>query len=222
MDENGRRGGGSGQCELSTVNTGVPVEQTAFTCAPPPLSVSPCWKATSTFSGPDPSTLTRQPLSGCAIRSVMTAPVQRTETCPPVTMTVRSIGVVERTGLVWLSTDGGGDADRWGLAELLGVAVAWVVAEAVVADTEGVGVAPVLVAPPLGVALSAVGPSEGTASKVDPGSVIARPALSIATHAVADAPATVTSQISAMPAPERSFPITFSPPCRHCVTFASP
>ncbi|MEO8555328.1 MAG: hypothetical protein ABI474_01555 [Actinomycetota bacterium] len=140
------------------MNTGVPFEQTAFTCVSAPPSLSPCWKAISTFSGPDPSTLTRQPLSGCAIRSVMTAPVQRTVTCPPVTLTVRSIGVVELPGLFWPSPDGEGDVDPWWLVELLGVAVAGVVAEDVVLDAEGAGVAPVLVAPSLGVALSAVGP----------------------------------------------------------------
>jgi hypothetical protein len=113
--------------------------------------------------------------------------------------------------------------DPWGLVGLLGMAVARVVAgAAVVLDAEGAGVATVLVGPPLGVALSEVEPSEGIASEVAPGSLISRPALSIATHAVADTPATVTSQIIAMPDAERSFPITDSPPCRHCVTFASP
>ena len=111
MDENGQAASWVGQFELSTVNTGVPREQTAFTCAWGAPSVSPCWKATSTVSGPDPSTSTRQPLSGCAIRSVMTEPVQRTETCPPVTWTVRSIGVAELTGYVWLPADGEGDVD---------------------------------------------------------------------------------------------------------------
>ena len=204
------------------LNTGVPLEQTAFTCVWGASSVSPCWKDTSIVSGPDPSTLTCQPLSGWAIRSVMTAPVQRTETCPPVTWAVRSIGVVELTGLVWLSTDGEGDVDPWWLVELVGIAVDRVVAGAVVLDAEGAGVAPVLLDPPLGVVLSAVEPSNGIASEAAPGSLIWRPALSIATHAVADTPATVATQIIATPTVERSFPITDSPTSRHCVTFASP
>ena len=210
------------QFELSTVNTGVPLEQTACTCAWLAPSESPCWKVTSTFAGSDPSTSTRQPLSGWAIRSVMKAPVQRTETCPPVTWTVLSIGVVELTGLAPL-LDGGGDVDPWGLVDLLGMAVAPVVAGAVVAlDAEGAGVAPVPVGTPFGVAFTTVEPSEGIASEVAPGSLISRPARSMANHAVADTPATVTTQIIAMPTAGRSFTTTDSPPCRHCVTFASP
>ena len=153
----------------------------------------------------------------------MTAPVHRTETCPPVPWAVLSIGVVELLGVVRVLTDGEGHVDPRGLVGLLGIVVAPVVAGAAVAfDAEGAGVATGLVGPPLGVALSEAEPSEEIASEVAPVSLISRPALSIATHAVADTPATVTSQIIAMPTAGRSFTTTDSPPCRHCVTFASP
>ena len=64
-----------GQSLFSTVNTGVPAEQTAFTWVCPPAAMSPRWKVTSTSSVSDLSTSTRQPLSGWAIRSVMPAPL---------------------------------------------------------------------------------------------------------------------------------------------------
>jgi len=51
--------------------------------------------------------------------------------------------------------------------------------------------------------------------------VRSRPALSMANHAVADTQATVTSQIIAMPTADRSFTTMCSPPCRHCLTFAT-
>ena len=92
---------------------------------------------------------------------------------------------------------------------------------AVVLDADGAGVASLLGGPPLGVVLAAVEPSDEMASEVAPESMISRPARSMANHAVADTPATVTTQIMAMLTAGRSFPITDSPPCRHCVTFAS-
>src|ERR1035437_11066099 len=56
-------------------------------------SSSPLWKVTTICTGWVVSTCTRQSFSGCAIRSPIVAPVQRTETSPPVTLMVLSTGV---------------------------------------------------------------------------------------------------------------------------------
>jgi len=150
----------------------------------------------------------------------MTAPVQRTETCPPVTLTLRADGVGKLAGLGLLLPDGAGDGERVLVVAAFVLAVVGVVASVV--DAEGAGVAPVPVGTPLGVALGTVGPSEGIDSVAPPGSLMSRPAWLMANQAAADTPATVTSQIIAIATTVRAFTFTDSPPCRHCVTFASP
>jgi hypothetical protein len=84
---------------LLTLNTGVPFAQVALTLVVPE-SPSLLRKRTLTALGPELLTLTAQLLSGWAIRSMIVAPVQRTETCPPGTLTVRSREVLELGVLV--------------------------------------------------------------------------------------------------------------------------
>jgi len=135
----------------------------------------------------------------------MTAPVQRTETCPPVTMTVRSRGVGE-LGVVWLGGAGEGD----GVVELAELVVVGVDVEA-----EGAGVDRVVVELLAGVVVPTVGPSDRVKSELESPPLMSRPARSMANQAVADTPATVASQIIAMPMAERSFTNTSSPSCLH-------
>src|SRR5665648_367691 len=59
------------------------------------MSSAPRLKPRSTSRGPDESTSTRQPVLGWAIRSRIVAPVQRASTCPPATLTLRSLGVAD-------------------------------------------------------------------------------------------------------------------------------
>ena len=122
-------------------------------------------------------TSTRQPLSGWAIRSRIVASVQRTETCPPVTVILRSRWTVDVAVSEPLTT--GGDEE---------VPVAWSAGERSVTGVVGVTVVPV----------------DRELSELPGAPLMSAPARSMATQAVAETPATVASQISAMPTAERS------------------
>ena len=131
----------SGELLLLTVNTGVPAEQAAVTWVSGEASLSPPLKVTWTSPESDLSSSTRQPLSGWAIRRVRSAPMQRTETCPPTTVTVRSLTGVEVTEPVSvLACEGDCDGDGAPL-EVFGAVGFGVV------DAEGFVVGPVPDAP---------------------------------------------------------------------------
>ena len=154
------------------------------------------------------STWTRQSNWGCALRSAIESPVQRTETQPPSTTWVRScrvgggggagLGVVRGVGAalgVGVATRRGGA----GVADGLAAAVGFWVAVGLGAAIVGAG--------------SVVGTCAGTVGIVATLTlVMSRPARSMANHAVADTPTTAASQIAAMPPAERRV-ITIWPLC---------
>src|ERR1035437_512051 len=89
-------------------------------------SSSPLWKVTTICTGWVVSTCTRQSFSGCAIRSPIVAPVQRTETSPPVTLMVLSTGVGAGGAVVVavvVGVGGVGAAIGFGVAQGNGMAV---------------------------------------------------------------------------------------------------
>lgn len=97
------------------------------------------------------------------------------------------------------ATEGDGNASGVAVGNASGVGVG-------VAEGVGVGVAVLLGS------LSRVGVLRGADSVLALAVVMSRPALSMASHAVADTPATATSQIAAMPTAERGL-ITMSSLC---------
>ena len=120
--------------------------------------------------------------------SSIVTPVQRTETSQPATLMVRSCG----EAVVVVGVAGVRAGESVGVAEGVGVATR-------VGDAEEVGVPSVSVGwpPNVGVLKGARG------SVLTLASVMSRPALSMANHAVADTPATAASQMVAMPTAER-------------------
>ena len=128
--------------------------------------------------------------------------MQRTETSPPSTLTVRSRTGAELTALVWLLLGGEGDRETVDVFDTEGFEVV---------DAEGCVVG-VLDAPwsDVVVGVAVLMASGGSALLL--ALVTSRPARSIANHAVADTPATATSQIAAMPTAERGL-ITMSSLC---------
>jgi hypothetical protein len=135
----------------------------------------------------------------------MAAPVQRTETSPPVTLMLSSCGVGGAgVGVVWGAEGIGGNAVAGGVEGGRGVAVP--------GCAEGLGVAggfdgvADIGGPSVGVIIGAGGVVLALTS------VMSRPARSMATHAVAETPATAASQIVAIPPAERRL-ITMSPLC---------
>jgi hypothetical protein len=157
--------------------------------------VSPLLKVTWRSPVSDLSSSTRQPLSGWAIRRVRAVPVQRTETSPPSTVTVRSRIGAELTALVWLLLGGEGDRETVDVFDAEGFEVV---------DAEGCVVG-VLDAPwsDVVVGVAVLMASGGSALML--ALVTSRPARSIANQAVADTPATARSQIAATPTANRSF-----------------
>jgi len=171
----------------------------------------PVWKFTLTFPQVEVSTRTRQSLSGWAFRSLIEAPVQRTETSPSGTLMVWSTGVGAGDGagpgaVVRPAAGGVGCrvgvevAAGAGIAVGVGVSIALAVAAGAGLGAVGVGVLP-------GVAID----RDASGSALALAGAMSRPALSMATHAVADTPVTANTQIAAMPVAERRLVTTSSP-----------
>jgi hypothetical protein len=192
------------------VNAGVPLVHTARTVVLLDESSWPLWKFTMTFPQVEVSTRTRQSLSGCAFRSLIAAPVQRTETSPPGTLTLWSTGVGAGAGAavrpgagrvgacagcsvgVEVAAGAGIEAGV-GACATLGVAAGTDVAAAGVAVLPRVGV-----------------PRDASGSTLALAGAMSRPARSMANQAVADTPATANIQIAAMPVAERRLVTTSS------------
>jgi hypothetical protein len=186
---------------LPALNVGVPSLHTAVTRVLRCSSSSPVRKVTTIRRAVNESTCTRQPFSGWALRSLIVAPVQRTVTCPPATLAVRSFATAVTRGL--------GVVLRLGAGEGIGVAEGVVVAEV----ARGLAVAVGLGFTVVGIGCLFVGVLRGTgASALTSAVVMSRPALSMATQAVADTPTTAVSQIVAAISAERRL-FTMSPLC---------
>ena len=197
------------------VNAGVPLVHTARTDVLRDESSWPLWKFTVTSPQLEVSTRTRQSLSGWAFRSLIEAPVQRTETSPPGTLMLWSTGVGAGDGV------GPGVVVRpavGGVGACAGCRVG-VEAAAGAGITTGAGVSAALAGAGAGVGAAGVGvlpgvgvPRDASGSALALAGAMSRPALSMATHAVADTPATANTQIAAMPVVERRLVTTSSCP----------
>jgi len=195
---------------LERVNRGAPSAHTPVTTVLIMASSSPLWKLRTICAPLVVSTRTRQSFSGCAMRSLIAVPVHRAETSPPWTLMVLSCGAgVTGAGAGAGAGTAGGVTPLWSGGRLgRGVGAAVTTGAEVAA---GVGVATdFAVGFGLGFAGGVVGSlpivgvfRDGGGRVLTLAVVMSRPALSMATHAVADTPATANTQIAAMPAAER-------------------